>query len=592
MDPRPLVRVATAGSVDDGKSTFIGRLLHDCNSILDDQYEAIERASRQSGETEVNLALLTDGLRAERTQKITIDVAYRHFATESRRFLLADTPGHAQYTRNMFVGASTADIAVLLVDAERGPTPQTRRHAFLASLLRVPHVLVAVNKMDAVEYRESRYREIVEEVRRHAGALEFADLRFIPISALKGDNVARESDAMPWYSGPSVLAYLDEVEVGTRQTPVEFRLCVQTVIRPDRTFRGYAGKVLSGSIRVGEEILVQPSGLRARVARLSVLGEEVAQVELGRSAVVELADELDVVRGDFLVRPGNPTPMMAELDATVCWMGAEPLRLSKSYRVMLASSDTLCEVDQLLYEVNPETLHREHPATLQLNSVGRIRIRPSQPIPANTYAHCRETGAFLLVDSDTNEVSAAGILNRATPAEEPRQSEALVVWLTGLSGAGKSTLANGARDHLRRNGRAAVVLDGDSLRSGLNRDLGFSEEDRTENIRRTAEIAKLLAEQGVTVFCALISPLASQREMAKQIIGQAFREVYVSCALENVVERDPKGLYARAAKGEIANFTGVSSPYEPPTWPDLILRTDLEDQSTCSETLRKWLLTA
>jgi len=582
-----LVRAATCGSVDDGKSTFIGRLLHDCGAILEDQVEALEKASRQSGEIETNLALLTDGLRAERAQKITIDVAYRHFATSKRRFLLADTPGHEQYTRNMVVGISTADIAILLVDAERGLTPHPPGPASLSPLLRVPPVLFPVNKLDAVGYAEAAYNQIADQLRDYTSNLEFADLRFVPISALKGENLASRSQSMPWYRGPSVLEYLDEVEVGTRQSPVEFRLPVQTIVRPHRGFRGYAGEVASGSIRVGDEVLVQPSGRRSRIAGLSRLGQTIDQAHAGDPIIVELSTEIDVSRGDILVRPGNPAPVASTIDAMLCWTGAP--QDSKNYRALISNGDHACRVAEPTYEIDPDTLSRRSSTALESNQIGRVVISLAQPVAFDAFAQNRRTGSLMLVDAETNEVAAIGIVNRLSVTQE-NQRKGLVVWLTGLSGAGKSTISDLAAQDLRDRRFQVAQLDGDQLRSGLNHDLGFSLEDRTENIRRTAEVAKLLASQGLIVICSLISPLASQRALAREIVGQGFLEVYVDCSLEKAASRDPKGHYKRAMTGDLPNFTGISSPYEPPEEPDLVLKTDQNEASRTKDELIEAIL--
>lgn len=578
-----LVRVAIAGSVDDGKSTLIGRLLQDTGSILEDQYAAVERASRQTGESATNLALLTDGLKEERDQKITIDVAYRHFRTAARRYLLADTPGHAQYTRNMVVGASTADVAMLLVDAERGPTLQTRRHAFLASMLRVPHLLVVVNKMDALEYRREAYESLVEDLRHHMAHLEFGHLQFLPVSALTGENVVDPSDRMPWHQGGSLLQVLDGLEVGTRRTTPAFRFLFQVGLRPHAGFRGYAGQVVSGSIRVGEDVVVQPAGVSTRIRGIHVLGKPVPEASAGQPCVLEFADDVDASRGDLLSRPGNPASVGNQVDALLCWMGERPSG-PRAYRLLLGTAEAGAQIEELVYEVNPESLHRERPERLAANAIARVRLRLSRPVAADPYSQGRDTGLFALIESDTFEVAAAGVVNRIESAAQGRLG--LVVWLTGLSGAGKSTLAEGVR---RERGGAIVHLDGDALRRGLNRDLGFSESDRSENLRRAAEIAKLLSQQGFDVICSFISPLATHRQAAREIIGEAFREVYVECPIETLRARDPKGLYARADRGEIPDFTGVGAPYEPPDQPDLTLRTDQSEPAECIRRLLAWI---
>lgn len=577
IDPRPLVRVATAGSVDDGKSTFIGRLLFECGSIYEDQFEAIESASRQSGESEVNLALLTDGLKAERSQKITIDVAYRPFATEQRRYLLADAPGHVQYTRNMFTAASTADVAIMMVDAERGPTAQTRRHAFLVSLLRVPHVLVAVNKMDLVGYSESRYAALVSEIRGYVAGLEFSDLRMVPISALRGDNVVERSKRMRWFDGEPVLGYLDGLELGTRKGPVAFRFPVQTSLRPDRTFRGYAGSAVSGTVRVGDEVLIQPRGLTTSVKGLETPDGAVSEASTGEPVVMVFADEVDVGRGDLVVRPGNPATVSQTFEATVCWTGEAPLQTGRSYVLRIGPKEVRGRVDGLVYGIDLETLHRRDEGGLAMNDVGKILVTTVEPVALDEYASNRWTGSVVLVDPDSHEVSGAGVVTRILGGPSPTLfGRGTVVWMTGLSGAGKSTIAEALAKRLLAVGRMAVRLDGDELRAGLCRDLGFSEADRDENIRRTAELAKLLSGQGLTVICSLISPLRRHRSLARETVGDMFREVFVDCSLEGAVARDPKGLYEKALDGRLSEFTGVSAPYEPPESPDLWLQTEEE----------------
>lgn len=583
MDLRPLVRVATAGSVDDGKSTFLGRLLFECGAILTDQYEAIEKASLQTGETEVNLALLTDGLRAERSQKITIDVAYRHFATERRRFLLADTPGHAQYTRNMFTGASTADVAILLVDATKGPTVQTFRHAFIVSLLRVPHVMILINKMDLIDHDSSQYERWVDEIRRYVAKLEFADLRFMPVSALAGTNLVTRSDLMPWYTGPSVLEYLDSVELSPRQTPVEFRFPIQLAIRPSANFRGYAGTPVSGSIRVGDEVTALPGGQNSRVKAISTADGSISEATTGQPIVVELEDELDLVRGQTLVRSRNPSPVTTTFEGTVCWMTDRGLDLSAPIQVLAGTQSQAGMISELVYRINPETLHREYVSTLGLNEIGRLVIQTSSPVSLDLFDRNRATGAFLLVDPASNETLGAGVVTRISSEQTSMSADGLVLWLTGLSGAGKSTLA----EAFAKGRPGVVILDGDALRAGMNSDLGFSEADRTENIRRVAELAKVLAGQGLTVVCSLISPMQHQRALARSIVGEPFREVFVRCSLETVALRDVKGLYAKAQAGEISNFTGITAAYEEPEAPDLVIDTEVVSVSDGLERLRE-----
>ncbi len=596
VEEERIVRISTAGSVDDGKSTLIGRLLYDSKAIMDDQYEVLERSSQATGEDRVNLALLTDGLRAEREQKITIDVAYRYFSTLTRRFIIADTPGHTQYTRNMVTGASNADVAILLLDAERGMTDQSKRHAFIASLLHVPHVLVAVNKMDLADYKEARFKELMEEFRSYAARLTFVDLSFVPISALEGDNVVSRSEKMPWYEGPPLLQYLESVHPAGRLNPIDFRFPVQVVLRPNASFRGFAGQAVSGSVRVGEEVMAMGSGLKTTIASIRSGEESVDQIGVGENAVFTLADEIEVSRGEMLVRPRNPATACRGFEAMVCWMGEAPLELNRTYVLVQTTRETPAFVDEIIYRLNVENQHREKSGGLGLNDICRVSIRTANPVFLDLYEQNRATGCFLLVDAMTDLVAACGMVSRLyeTRAEEaPRSAtgrRGLVVWFTGLSGAGKSTLSAHLRTDLEAHNIPLVQIDGDGLRAGVCADLGFSEEARNENIRRAAELAKMLASQGLVVVCSLISPLRAQRERAAQIVGNAFAEVYVECTVEQAIERDPKGLYERALRGEIKEFTGISSPYERPESPALRINTGAQTEGESSRILREWVL--
>jgi bifunctional enzyme CysN/CysC len=591
-----IVRISTAGSVDDGKSTLIGRLLYDSHAIMDDQYEGLERSSLASGEDRVNLALLTDGLRAEREQKITIDVAYRYFSTPKRRFIIADTPGHTQYTRNMVTGASNADVAILLLDAERGMTDQSRRHAFIASLLRVPHVLVAVNKMDLAGYQESRFNELVEEFRSYAARLSFVDLVFIPISALEGDNVVDRSDKMPWYGGSALLQHLESVHPAGRLNPIDFRYPVQVVLRPNASFRGFAGQAVSGGVRVGEEVMAMGSGLKTTISAIYSGGDKVEQIGVGDNAVFTLSDEIEVSRGEMLVRPRNPATSCRGFEAMVCWMGEVPLEKKRTYVLIHTSRETPAFVDEIVYRLKVENQHRQSADSLELNDIGRVSIRTANPVFLDLYEQNRSTGSFLLVDALTDLVAACGMVTRlyeTRPDEDPTPvvgRRGLVVWLTGLSGSGKSTLSGYLRTDLEARNVPVVQIDGDALREGLSSDLGFSDEDRQENIRRAAEIAKLLANQGMVVVCSLISPLAAQRARAREIVGSTFAEVHVECTVARCQERDPKGLYQRAAKGEIADFTGLTSRYERPENPELRIDTGSLPENESAVILRDWVI--
>ena len=614
MTPDPylsmdLLRFTTAGSVDDGKSTLIGRLLLDTKNIFEDQLEAVERASRLRGEDYVDLALYTDGLRAEREQRITIDVAYRFFATPRRKFIIADTPGHIQYTRNMVTGASTAELAIILIDAQKGVVTQSKRHGFIASLLQIPHVLVAVNKMDLVGYDEGVFQRIAADYSAFASKLSAPSLTFIPISALLGDNVVQRSAAMPWYDGPSLLHHLEHVNVGASRNLVDFRFPVQMAVRPSAGFRGFAGQIASGVIRPGEEVVVLPSGRASRVRSIVAYDGELAEAAAGDSVLLTLEDEIDVSRGDMIVRAGNLPQASAALQCTLCWMSEEPLDPRTPYILQHTTRQVRAHVDQLTYRIDVDTLHREPAQTLGLNEIGRARLTTTQPLFFDSYQINRATGNFILIDPYSNNTVAAGMIRRADQevadltvanlpeklatvrssnvvwertaiSQEQRQQrhghQAAVLWFTGLSGSGKSTIARLLERRLWAAGCETFYLDGDNVRHGLNGDLGFSAADRKENIRRVGEVAKLAFEHGHLVLCTFISPFRADRRFARSLLPEGrFFEIYVKCDLEVAKRRDPKGLYARALAGEIPEFTGVSSPYEEPEAAELVVESDL-----------------
>jgi bifunctional enzyme CysN/CysC len=598
-----LLRFSTAGSVDDGKSTLIGRLLYDTKSIFEDQLEAVERTSKQRGEGYVNLALLTDGLRAEREQNITIDVAYRYFATPKRKFIIADTPGHLQYTRNMVTGASTAELAIVLVDARKGVLTQSKRHGFIASLLRIPHVVVAVNKMDLVDYDEGTYNAIVDEYTRFAEKLDVQDLTFIPISALVGDNVVDKSERMSWYDGGTLLHHLETVKVGANRNLVDFRFPVQYVIRPHQDYRGFAGRVGSGTIQPGEEVLVLPSGHGSRVKTVDTADGSLEEAAAGDSIVVTLEDEIDVSRGDMLVRRRNLPTVASRFDAIVCWMDEKPMHETVPYVLLHTSRQVQAFVTELVYRIDVDTLHREEVTTLSLNDIGRVQITTSKPIFFDPYAQNHTTGSFILVDPYTHVTVAAGMIRgevKQAPLPEPRPTaapvspnavwepwnvpreerearqghKAAVVWLTGLSGAGKSTIAREVERRLFEAGVRTMLLDGDQVRHGLCGDLGFSDADRTENVRRVGEVARLFFEAGHVVLCTFVSPFLADRARVRALLPEGrFVEVHVHADLDTVRRRDPKGLYARAERGEVRQLTGVDGRYEAPEGAELTLDT-------------------
>ena len=608
-----LLRFTTAGSVDDGKSTLIGRLLYDSKSIFEDQLEAVEQASSARGQDEAgvpNLALLTDGLRAEREQGITIDVAYRYFATPRRKFIIADTPGHVQYTRNMVTGASTADLAVILVDAKRGVQTQSRRHAFIASLLGIPHVVVAVNKMDLVGYARDVFDAVVDEFTDFAAKLDLRDVDCIPVSALKGDNVVDRSDAMPWYQGSTLLHHLENVSVAGDRNLRDFRFPVQTVIRPDQSFRGFAGTVASGTVRPGDEVLALPAGTRSTVRAVTTFDGDLDEGRAGEAVVVTLADEIDVSRGDMLVRAGNLPTVATHVEAMVCWMAEEPLQADRHYLLRHTTREVKAFVDEVVYRVDVDTLHRDDSDTLGLNDIGRIRVTTAAPLFFDPYRVNHETGAFILVDPYSNATVAAGMIrgealspdavgreaarlertaetrlvspnvvweghNVSREQREAAQGHgAAVVWFTGLSGSGKTTVAREVERRLFERGVQTMLLDGDALRHGLNGDLGFAPEDRRENVRRVGEVARLFFENGAVTLCTFVSPYRADRDRVRTLIPEGrFLEVLVDVDLETARARDPKGLYARSDAGEIENLTGVSAPYEAPENPELTLDT-------------------
>ncbi|WP_409492273.1 adenylyl-sulfate kinase [Amycolatopsis sp. cmx-11-12] len=592
-----LVRLATAGSVDDGKSTLIGRLLYDAKAIFEDQFAAVAHTSAQRGHSYTDLALLTDGLRAEREQGITIDVAYRYLATPRRKFIIADTPGHTQFTRNMVTGASTADVALILVDATKGVLEQSRRHAFLASLLGVPHMVVCVNKMDLVGYAQERFEECCAEFRAFAAKLNIHDLTFVPISALHGHNVVNRAAEMSWYGGRTLLRQLEEVHVASDRNLIDARFPVQFVIRAHGSegrngFRGYSGTIAGGVFKPGDEVTVLPSGFSTTVRAIrGPGGSEIAEAFAGQAVVIELADEIDIVRGDLLCRPHNRPYVASEVDAMVCWMTEyAKLKPGDHYTLHHTTRSVQATVRELDYRLDVNTLHRDEAATsLALNEIGRVRLRTRQPLLFDPYRRNRDTGGFVLIDDVTNNTVAAGMItgpavttpnvlwHKPSVTREQRATEGMTVWLTGLSASGKSTVGAELERRLVASGRPAYLLDGDNLRHGVNAGLGFSAQDRAENVRRTGEVARLFADAGVIAIVSLISPYREDRDRARRSHAQAglrFVEVFVDTPIEVCEDRDPKGLYAKARAGEISGFTGIDAPYEPPTDPDVVLRPD------------------
>ena len=614
-----LLRIATAGSVDDGKSTLIGRLLFDTKQVFQDQLEHVEQTSLERGDGYVNLALLTDGLRAEREQGITIDVAYRYFATPERRFIIADTPGHVRYTRNMVTGASTADVAMILIDARNGVVEQSRRHAFISSLLGVPHVVVCVNKMDLVDWDEAVFDRIEHEFSEFASRLEVKDITYIPISALHGDNVVDRSASSPWYQGPPLLYHLEHVHIASDRNLIDARFPVQYVIRPmsdeHHDYRGYAGQVAGGVLRPGDDVVVLPSGTQSKIAGIDSFDGPLDAAHPPMSVTLRLEDDLDVSRGDTIARSGNQPMVATALEATVCWMSDQPLEPGARYLLKHTSRHVRATVADLRYRIDVNSLHRDQSATaLELNDIGRVTLRLSEPLAFDTYTRNRTTGAFILIDPARNDTMGAGMIIGARSADSVRAPQALrspnvtwhggkverdgrwnlleqqgaVVWMTGLPASGKSSIAHAVEESLLQAGRSAYVLDGDNLRHGLNGDLGFSDEDRAENVRRTAHVARLMADAGTVAIVSLVSPFAADRDQARALVegeGLPFLEVWVSTPVDECERRDPKGLYARARAGEISGFTGIDGPYEPPPSPELELGAGLDVEAAAKRLL-------
>jgi len=596
-----LLRIMTAGSVDDGKSTLIGRLLYDANALYDDHLAAIHTGKRLA-DGRPDFSLVTDGLRAEREQGITIDVAYRYFATGRRRFIIADAPGHEQYTRNMATAASNAELAILLIDARQGVLTQSKRHAFICSLLGVPRLLVAINKMDLVGFSEERFHQIEDEYRSFAVRLGLKNLCFIPVCAVDGDNLVKPSQRMPWYGGPCLLPYLEDIYVAGDRNLVDFRLPVQRVVRPNADFRGYSGSIASGIVRTGDEVIALPSGFRSRIRQIYLGSTTLPQAVAGQSITITLEDERDIGRGDLLVHPGNVPREFKELDLMTVWTGDEPLLPGMVLQIKHGTQWVKARCESIRYRVDPNNLRQEQADKLVLNDIARIRLSLYRPVFADAYCRNRLLGSLLLVSLTTNDtLGAATIVERSdydaelkTERTAPEKREVvwhqgqvtlkdrrrllnqhpLTVWFTGLSGSGKSTLAFALERKLIDSDKACAVLDGDNVRHGLNRDLGFSPKDRTENIRRIAEVARLMNEAGLIVITSFISPFKEDREMAREIIGiDQFLEVYLDPGLEICEGRDPKGLYKKARSGEIPGFTGIASPYEVPEQADVTLDT-------------------
>jgi bifunctional enzyme CysN/CysC len=621
---KSLLRFTTTGSVDDGKSTLIGRLLYETKSIYDDQFAAIEKTSKKKGLKEVELAYLLDGLAAEREQGITIDVAYRYFETPKRKFVITDTPGHVQYTRNMVTGASKADCAVILIDARNGVLTQSKRHGFIVSLLQIPHLIVAVNKMDLVDYAEDVFSRIIEEYENFSQKLDIHDIVYIPVSALKGDNVVTKSKKMPWYDGTPLLHYLENIHVTADRNLVDFRFPVQYVIRPHLDFRGFAGKIISGTITPGEEVVVLPSGKSSSVKAITTYDGELREAFCPQSVVLSLNDEVDVSRGDMIVRKKNLPQIENRMEAMICWMDEKPMTMTKTYIMKHTTKYVKANITKIIYKVDVDTLHRQPVEEFHLNDIGRIEISTLTPVFFDPYKLNHVTGSFILIDPLTNNTVAAGMIRdvarhiedyadtKPKGGDQPKKSphtiwrglnieladrekqnahRAVVLWFTGLSGSGKSTIAATLEKRLFNRDCKTTLLDGDNIRHGLCSDLGFSALDRKENIRRAGEVAKLFFEHGNIVLCTFISPFRQDRNFVRSLFPEGkFIEIHVRCDIDECRRRDPNGLYKKAHSGLIKDFTGLSSPYESPEKPDLIIDTQNYTLQKCVDILEEFLI--
>ncbi|AJQ97348.1 sulfate adenylyltransferase subunit CysN [Gynuella sunshinyii] len=590
---KSLLRFITCGSVDDGKSTLIGRLLFESKMLFEDQLAAVESDSKKFGTQgdSIDFALLVDGLAAEREQGITIDVAYRFFSTDKRKFIVADTPGHEQYTRNMVTGASTADVAILMVDARKGILTQTRRHSYLTHLIGIRHIVVAINKMDLVDYSEKVYDQIVDDYRDFARQLGIENVTFIPMSAFKGDNIIEPSINMPWYHGTTLMGYLETVEIDEERLKHKpFRMPVQWVNRPNLDFRGFSGQIGGGTIHPGDKIRVLPSGKESTVARIVTRDGDLESAQAGQSITLTLTDEIDISRGDLMVAAQEPAAVAKQFETTVIWMHEEPMLPGRTYLMKIGTKTVSASLTDIKYQVNVNTMEHMAAKKLELNGIGVCTISLDQAIAFDPYSENQDTGGFILIDRISNNTMGAGLVNFALRRSQNitmqhvdvnkegrsqlKHQKPCILWLTGLSGAGKSTVANLVEKKLFTMGHHTYLLDGDNVRHGLNKDLGFTDGDRVENIRRIAEVAKLMVDAGLIVITAFISPFRSERRMAREMVGDGeFVEIFIDTPLSIAEQRDVKGLYKKARRGELKNFTGIDSPYEPPETPECRLDT-------------------
>ena len=589
---KSLLRFITCGSVDDGKSTLIGRLLYESKTIFEDHWRTLSRDSARVGtrQGQIDFALLVDGLAAEREQGITIDVAYRFFSTHRRKFIVADTPGHEQYTRNMVTGASGADLAVVLIDARKGVLVQTRRHSFLVSLLGIRHVVLAVNKMDLVDFDEQRFNAIVDDYRAFATRIGLGDVTAIPLVAVDGDNIVERSTRMPWYQGPTLIQCLEQIDVESDVAHRPLRMPVQWVNRPNAEFRGFAGSIASGIARLGDAVRVLPSGRTTRIHRIVTADGDLQEASAGRAVTLTLEDEVDVSRGDVIAATDAAPESATQFQATIIWMHEEPLLPARSYLLKIGSVTANATMMPIRHRINVNTLEKLAAETLELNDIGVCELQVDRPVVFEPYADSRTLGGFILIDRMTFNTVGAGLLSFALRRAQNLHWQALdvtkplraalkgqkpaVLWLTGLSGAGKSTIANLVEKRLAAEGRHTYLLDGDNVRHGLNKDLGFTEQDRVENIRRVSEVARLMVDAGLIVLVSFISPFRAERGAARALFGEGeFLEIFVNTSLAEAERRDVKGLYGKARRGELKNFTGIDSPYEAPEKPELRIDT-------------------
>jgi bifunctional enzyme CysN/CysC len=605
---KSLLRFITCGSVDDGKSTLIGRLLYDSKMIFEDQLAAVEADSKKVGTQggKLDLALLVDGLAAEREQGITIDVAYRFFSTDKRKFIVADTPGHEQYTRNMVTGASTASLAIILIDANKGVLTQTRRHSYLVSLIGIRHVVLAINKMDMVDFSQNVFETILKDYQQFAAQIGLQSIVAIPMSALHGVNITERSPKTPWYTGPTLMAHLETVQIDDHSQKAPFRMPVQWVNRPDQSFRGFAGTITGGSVRKGDRVRVLPSGKESRVARIVAPGGDLDHAVAEQSVTITLEDEIDASRGNVIARSDALPSVADQFKVTIIWMAEEPMFPGRQYWIKVGAKLASATVTELKHKINVNTLEKLAAKTLELNEIGVCNMSLDQPIAFDPYNENRDSGGFILIDRMTNGTVAAGLIHFALRRAENihwqaievnkqahatiKNQKSCILWFTGLSGAGKSTIANLVEKRLYSLGHHTFLLDGDNVRHGLNRDLGFTDADRVENIRRVAEVSKLMVEAGLIVLVSFISPFRSERRMARSLVGQGeFVEVYISTPLAVAEARDPKGLYKKARAGEIKHFTGIDSDYEAPENPEVVIDTTQASAEQAAQQIVKYL---